>query len=233
MAQKKEKVNVVQLTNEKYLNLFSVEYAKRGVKWFIASRRKKENLEVLRRSDHADAVSVLPYSKDSGGQMTIYLIKEFRHALNERILSCPAGLVENGKTDEQTVESEIYEEIGGKVLSSTCIGRSLFSTAGLTDEKISFFEAQVRLTGKQHLEKTEDIEIVAVSLDEAQKMLNDDKFVFDAKGKLALSLFLTRLKLDGVLADNQRLEKRKLALEKENKKLQEKLEKLEAKSKKS
>lgn len=194
MKEKKEKVKITKLTNEKYLNLYTVEYVERGVKWTVASRRNEKELEVLSKLPHADAVNILAYGKDEKGEEVVFLINEFRHPLNAWMYSVPAGLVENGKSEEETVKAEIFEEIGGKVLSVSCTDKNVYTTAGLTDEKLSFYEAEVEISGKQHLESSERIKLVPTSLKKLEKMLDDEKYIFDLKGRYALRLFLEKRK---------------------------------------
>lgn len=205
MAKKKSNVKITKLTNEKYLNLFRIEYVESGVKWLVASRRSEGQLDIVSRTKTADAVNILPYSVGKKGDITIYLIKEFRHSIGDFVLSLPAGLVENGRTEEETVKSEIYEEIGGEVLSCRCVDRNAYTSVGLTDEKLSFFEAEVELSGRQHLEKTEVIEIVPVPLSKVEKTLDDKKVEIDLKGRYALRHFVESQKI-------LRLEKEKTEL---------------------
>jgi len=202
---KKQNVEICKLTDEKHLNLFKFHYKELGVNWIVASRRDEKHLEVVSASKQADAVSILPFSRKKNGEIEIHLIKEFRYALGKFLYSFPAGIVENGKDETETVKAEIFEELGGNVLTCACVDKSLFTTAGLTDESISFYEAEVELTGKQHLEKSENISILTVSFKKACSMLEDKKFEFDVKGKLALRLFLQKEKNKMLLDENEKL----------------------------
>lgn len=198
-------LKISKLTNEKYLNLFCVEYKKKGIKWLLASRRDADKLEILNKSKNADAVNILPYSVDKNGEIEVYLIREFRHAIGDYIYSVPAGLVENNKTEEQSVKAEIYEEIGGEVVSCKCVDKNVYTTVGLTDEKISFFEAEVKIVGKQHLEKTEEIELVSVPLKKVEKMLDDKKIAIDLKGRYSLRHFVENQKIAKLEKQNAEL----------------------------
>lgn len=236
MAQeKKQKVKVTQLTKERFVNLYLVEYVESGVKWTVASRRSKEELEVVARTPNADAINILPYGRDENGEVVVFMIREFRYPVNGYVYSVPAGLVENGKDEEQTVRAEVFEEIGGKVLSVSCIDRNAYTTPGLTDEKMSFYEAEVELTGTQHLEGTENISLIPMKISEVEKMLENDELLFDVKGKFALRNFVAKHRIRDISATNDELEKtnavleqRNSELERENKALAEKNARLEA-----
>ena len=219
MSEQKQKVKVTKLTNERFLNLYLVEYPELGVKWTVASRRSEENLEVIANSPTADAINILPYGYDENGKVVVFLIKEFRYPTNCEIYSVPAGLVEKDKDEEETVRSEIFEEIGGKVLSVRKIDSGAYTTPGLTDEKMSFFEAEVELSGTQHLEGTERIKLIPTPLSQVEKMLNDGKHVFDVKGICSLRQFIERQKNRELLTKNESLENENARLKAELKSL--------------
>ncbi len=231
----KQNVKVTQLTKERFVNLFLVEYLDSGVKWTVASRRSVSELEVVSQAKNADAINILPYGYDKNGEIVVFMIREFRYPVNGYVLSVPAGLVEKGKDEEQTVRAEVFEEIGGRVLSVTCVDRNAYTTPGLTDEKMSFYEAEVELAGVQHLESSEQIGIVPMRLSEIESMLENDDLLFDVKGKFALRNFISKHRIREISATNDELEKtnsvlekRNADLERENKALAEKNARLEA-----
>lgn len=190
----KNKPKITKLTNEKFLNLYVFNFEKMKVKWTVASRRCEKSLEAVSKSKNADGVNILPYSYNENGEVIVYLTKEFRYPVNDFVYSTPAGLVENGRSEEETAKAEIFEEIGGEVLNLCCTDRNAYTSVGMTDEKLSFFEAEVRLSGKQHLEGTEKIQVVPVGLSKLEKMLNDEKYLFDLKGRFAIRMFLSKQK---------------------------------------
>ena len=214
-----KKVEVTKLTNERFLNLFLLEYPNLGVKWVVASRRSAENLEAVAKSPTADAINILPYGFDKNGKLLIFLIKEFRYPTNCEIYSVPAGLVERGKNEEETVKTEIYEEIGGKVLSLRKVDSGAYTTPGLTE---------VELSGVQHLERSERIQILPTPIDQVEKMLNDGKHTFDVKGICSLRHFIERQKNKTLLMKNEVLEKNNEDLKKRNASLEAELKKLRA-----
>lgn len=165
--------DIEQLTNCKWVNLYKVE--KEFGSYYFCSRNTKDNLEILNKNKQADAVRILPYVKKNN---KIYLVleKEYRTPLDKYIYGTPAGLIDKGETPIESAKRELYEEIGANVVSIEQLSNKLYSSAGLTDESVIVFFAQVELTGTQHLEKSEDIKYELVDLDNVQEFLKDKDF---------------------------------------------------------
>ena len=106
-------------------------------------------MEILNKNKQADAVRILPYVKKDN---KIYLVleKEYRTPLDKYIYGTPAGLIDKGETPIESAKRELYEEIGANVVSIEQLSNKLYSSAGLTDESVIVFFAQVELTGTQH-----------------------------------------------------------------------------------
>jgi ADP-ribose pyrophosphatase len=108
----------------------------------------------------------------------IVLIRQYRPPVQGMVLELPAGLVgdEPGEMDESmatAAERELLEETGyraGKI-SQVFTGAS---SAGLTDESITFFLAtELTLEGPGGGVEDESIETILVPLDEADQFIAD------------------------------------------------------------
>ena len=189
----KKIVNVEQLTNNKFLNLFKITYEQDGktFDYFVSSRRNLQNLEII--NEKTDAVRAVPYIKKDG-KIYVVLIKEFRHAIGKYIYGTPAGLVDNGESTENTIKRELKEEIGAKVLYLQKVQDSAYSSAGMTDETIECFYAEVELTGKQHLDATESISYEIVELDKLPAFVKNNKFGLQSALMLKAFFYETKFK---------------------------------------
>ncbi len=168
--------SVKKLTNNRFLNLYQITYELKNGKeynYFFASRRDLENVEVKKHK--TDAVRILPYIKKDG-KIYVVLIKEFRYAIGKYIYGTPAGLVDAGEASEIAARRELKEEIGADVVFIEKIQSAGYSSAGLSDETIECFNAEVKLSHKQSLEETEDINIQLVELDKLPKFLKTHEF---------------------------------------------------------
>lgn len=85
---------------------------------------------------HKPAVAMLAEDADGG----IFLVKQYRHAVDEEIYEIPAGLVEEGEAPEQTAARELQEEIGRMPGRMEKIAE-LYSSPGFTTEKVTMFYA--------------------------------------------------------------------------------------------
>ena len=169
--------NIEQLTDNKWLNLYSAHYEKGNgddFVYYFASRRKDDDL-IINGSQKLDAVRILPYYKKDG-KTYIVLIKEFRHALNQYIYSTPAGLIDIGESPEQAAVREVAEEIGATVVNLELAQKGAFSSAGLTDEKIMVFNAEVVLDKHQKLEDSEDITFFSIPFKDILSFVDSNNF---------------------------------------------------------
>ena len=170
-------------TDNKYLNYYIVHYSD-GVSYCLASRRREEDLAVKNPNKLvADAVRIIPYFKKDG-KLYVVLIREFRYPINNYIYGVPAGCVDRGENEEVTAIREVAEEIGARVKKIKKVAGPCYSSAGMSDEALSFFEAEVELDGKQQLEMTEDIEIKICPVDKLMDVLKSNNFGMQSRLQL-------------------------------------------------
>lgn len=173
----KKLVKIEKLTNNKWLNLFVAKYVTESggnYNYFFASRRSLEDLSARKR-EKVDAVRILPYLKENG-KTYVVLIKEFRHAINDYIYSTPAGLIDEGENSTQAAVRELGEEIGASVVKIQRVLNPGYSSAGLTDECIECFEAEVKLDKKQKLDASEDISYFKIEVEKLPEFIKKNKF---------------------------------------------------------
>lgn len=183
-------LSVSQQTSNKHLNMFLALYStKRGqVCYQIASRKAMQNLALhTPQTTQADAVRMLPYFVKNG-EKHVVLIREFRFALNRYIYGLPAGLIDNDETAEQAVARELREEIGASLISCQQTEDALFTSAGLTDESVAFFTAEVKLSHEQQLDTTEDITLITLPITQLKMFMQNNLFCMQSK--LQLKIFL-------------------------------------------
>jgi len=191
-------VKLKKLTQNKFLNMFVAEYDLPNGKmnYEFASRKKDDELTILTGKTSSDAVRAIPYF-EKNGKTFVVLIKEYRFAINKFIYGVPAGLVDNGEKPEEAMKRELLEEIGAKTIEIKRTEKPCFSSAGLSDEAIEFFEAKVELTEKQKLEPSENITKFVIELGELNKFLDENEFCMQSKLQLRSFYYKRQLeKLD-------------------------------------
>lgn len=100
------------------------------------------------------------------------LVRQYRFAMQGRLLEFPAGTVEKGETPLVTIQREIQEETGYKAATWRNLGQ--FPNApGYSDEIIYAYLATDldKLTEAPQLDEDEDIEVVLMSAAELEKAI--------------------------------------------------------------
>jgi ADP-ribose pyrophosphatase len=181
-------LNVRKLTDEKWLNLFAVDFENKGHtgRWVVASRNPQPN----QGGTAGDAVLIVPVLRDPG-QPRLVMIKEFRVPIGRHVYGLPAGLLEPGEAIENTVRREMLEETGLEVTAIKRITQPLYSSAGMTDEAVAmaFVDARTPPGAQPKLEPSEDIEVVLLDFAGVCKLCDDREAPIDAKAWTALYLY--------------------------------------------
>lgn len=124
---------------------------------------------------HPGAVAIIPVD-DKGN---LFLIEQWRRAIDKIILELPAGLLEEGESLIDCAQRELQEETGYKAKSLTPFG-GLYSAPGFSNEYIHFFVAKELTLSPLEADDSEMIDLRIVSLKEAKKMIEDGT-ICDAK----------------------------------------------------
>lgn len=200
----KKVVDVKKITNNKFINIYNVKYQTETgeVNYEIATRRKSEQEMAVMGNKKADAVRILPYIKKDN-EIYVVLIKEFRYPVNDYIYSIPAGIIDEGESPAKAAYRELKEEIGATIKRLTQTTNINYISAGMSDESVICFEAEVQSLARQHLEKSEDIEVKLVTIDELNKMLASENF--GAQSIFQLKAFTIKYELEKLKQENKKL----------------------------
>ncbi|MBW4573535.1 MAG: NUDIX hydrolase [Tolypothrix carrinoi HA7290-LM1] len=130
--------------------------------------------ECIRHPGGALAVPVTPEGK-------LILVRQYRFAIQGRILEFPAGTVEPGEEPQETIRREIEEETGYRANKWEKLGE-FFIAPGYSDEIIYAFLAQdlEKLDTPPAQEEDEDIETVFFTPEELEEAILDGQAI-DAK----------------------------------------------------
>ena len=136
--------------------------------------------ECIRHPGGALAVPVTPEGK-------LVLVRQYRFAVQGRLLEFPAGTVELNENPEETIRRELEEETGYRAQQWKKLGE-FFLAPGYSDEIIYAFLAQdlERLDMPPSQDADEDMETVLMSPQELEQAILDGQAV-DAK---SISSFL-------------------------------------------
>ena len=141
------------------------------------------DLEVVR---HPGAAAMVPMKDD----VTVIMIRQFRHAAGGFIYEIPAGKLHPGEDPLDCAARELEEEIGYTSRSFTLLS-SIFTAPGFTDEVIHIYQATGLEKGTQQLDRDEVLEVVELPLKEAIQKI-EDGVIRDAKTIVGLQAVFIR-----------------------------------------
>src|SRR5574344_404340 len=125
--------------------------------------------------EHQRAVSLVAITENQ----EIYLVKQYRKAVDKVIYEIPAGLVDGNESLQDAAKREAQEEIGMKPNNLELLVES-YSSPGFTDEIFSVFLATDLEESKLDQDDDEYVEPVLVPLKDALEMVENFE-IMDAK----------------------------------------------------
>ncbi len=118
--------------------------------------------------------------------MTIALVRQYRHPAVRYLLEIPAGRIEAPELPEDCARRELEEEVG--VLAGRIVKLAEFyTTPGFCEEKLWVYLATELTETQQALEGDELVEIERVSFSRAIEMISDGE-IEDAKTIIGIML---------------------------------------------
>ncbi|MBD0335254.1 MAG: NUDIX hydrolase [Cyanobacteria bacterium Co-bin13] len=167
---------------------------------------RKFNFEVIRLRLPNKAVGDWECVRHPGGALVIpltaegklVLVRQYRFALQGRLLEFPAGTIEPGVAAAETVLREIEEETGYRAQTWKSIGKFPLAP-GYSDEIIYAFVATdlEKLETPPDMDEDEDMEVVLMTPAELEKAILAGEAI-DAKS--ISSFFLAKPFLDSLLS---------------------------------
>lgn len=119
----------------------------------------------------------------------VLLKSEYRYAIGEEVIECPAGMFEPGETDPlEVARRELLEETGYTASDWTYLGPTLESTSKLTNRMHLFIARGAVKTASQHLDANEHIEVLRVPLAETVEMVMDGRINANSTAHLILKV---------------------------------------------
>ncbi len=107
----------------------------------------------------------------------IYLVGEWRYAINKFVWSLPSGMVEKNEKFLETAKNELEEEAGVKAKKWKCLGTNYEST-GVLNQKIKYYLATDLTEVGQKLEGTEKgMKVIKIPLKKAVELIKQNKIL--------------------------------------------------------
>ncbi|AZB44884.1 NUDIX hydrolase [Bacillus sp. FJAT-42376] len=137
---------------------------------------------------HPGAVAVIALTSD--GKML--MVEQFRKALERTLVEIPAGKLEKGEKPETTAVRELEEETGYTAGSMDHL-LSFYTSPGFADELVHLYitDDLIPLENKASLDEDEFVELMEVTLEEAEEMVANGR-IYDAKTAYAVQYLKLR-----------------------------------------
>lgn len=136
--------------------------------------------EVVR---HPGAVLIVPVLEND----RVVLIVNQRIAVQKKLWELPAGKLEPGEPPDRAAARELAEETGYTAQFIRPLGR-FYTSPGFADEQMHVFVAERLTPGNQQLDAGEEIEVQAITVDQALAMIDDHR-IEDGKTIAALLMW--------------------------------------------
>ena len=130
--------------------------------------------------DHVKGVGIIAFD----GADSIYLVRQYRKAIDEFTLEIPAGLVEVNEKPIETAKRELQEEIGYKPLDIEYLF-DMHASPGFTNDKLAFFLAKNLEESKLELDEDEFLEKKSYKIEDVYNMVINGE-ITDAKTIIAV-----------------------------------------------
>lgn len=131
---------------------------------------------------HPGAVAVIALTQDE----KIVMVQQYRKALERTIVEIPAGKLEKNEDPKEAALRELEEETG---YTSPSLQKviSFYTSPGFADELIHLYIADgiEPLAEKKQLDEDEFVDVMLVSLEEAQDLVESHE-IYDAKTAYAV-----------------------------------------------
>lgn len=123
--------------------------------------------------EYPDWINVIAITEDGD----FVLERQYRHGTKTVEYEICAGVIEKGEEPLVAAQRELYEEtgFGGGEWSLYCLTAP--NPAAMTNRNYTFLAKGVKQISSQHLERTEDIDVIVLSREEVKKILKEGKMM--------------------------------------------------------
>ena len=123
--------------------------------------------------EYPDWINVIAITEEGD----FVLERQYRHGTQTVEYEICAGVIEEGEEPMIAAQRELYEEtgFGGGEWCLYCVTAP--NPAAMTNRNYTFLAKGVKQISSQHLERTEDIDVIVVSREEVKQILKEGKMM--------------------------------------------------------
>ncbi len=180
MEERKHIIGLRKQTDNKFLNMYQADAVDRNgdeFKYYFATRRNDGDLMSQTGELKADGIVIYPVLKYDPSK--IVLVRQYRYPLNTYIYELPAGLIDQGESEEEAAVRELCEETGLVFEPYTdydaCLKRPFVQSQGMSDEcDVTVYGYASGTLTSLGCEDTEDIEAFIADKEEVRRILREE-----------------------------------------------------------
>ena len=125
--------------------------------------------------DHSPAVTIMPFQAPD----TIYLIHQFRKAVDQVLIEAPAGCIEPSEDPDGAAKRELKEETGFNAESMIKLSE-MYMAPGFCNEYMHIYLATDLTKGATNFDVDETMELKAYQLSDMKALIQNHRII-DAK----------------------------------------------------
>ena len=137
--------------------------------------------------DHQKGVGIIAFD----GPDKIWMVSQYRKAIDKVTLEIPAGLVDPGELPIETAKRELQEEVGYFPEKVTYLF-DMHASPGFTNDKLSFFVAEDLLESPLDLDEDENLTSKSYPITDLYQMVENGE-ITDAKSIVAIFYALRKI----------------------------------------
>ena len=122
-------------------------------------------------------------------RQTVVMVKQFRKSIEQVLLECPAGGIEEGESPLDAAKRELREETGYEAKDWKALG-SIVMTPGFCDEILHAFVAKDLTKGALCLDEDERVEVLTYSLSSLKESMLNPHCIIDGKSQALFFRYL-------------------------------------------
>ncbi|HUZ60930.1 MAG TPA: NUDIX hydrolase [Hanamia sp.] len=107
----------------------------------------------------------------------VLMVRQYRHPIEETLIEIPGGFIDENETPEQAIKRELKEETGYEFSSIINVGKIAANPGVLNNYTYLFLARGGKKTSRQKLDKTEELEVEKISLQELKKLFLENKIM--------------------------------------------------------
>jgi 8-oxo-dGTP pyrophosphatase MutT (NUDIX family) len=107
----------------------------------------------------------------------VVMVRQYRHGIQSVETELPGGVVEEGEDVQEGMERELLEETGYRFETIEYLGKISANPSTTNNFMHMFLATGGEKIAEQHLDDTEDVDVLLMSIDEVKQLVRENKMM--------------------------------------------------------